>query len=302
MNDKKGIKVLLLSLTFSGILSTTSGIVLNHMNIKPTKNKINVKVVEKKVSRIKTNIPVLKDVEVEVNEPISVDVKEYINNLDDIDYNVLRQFRLDTSLVNLTQAGKYTYTITYNDKKYIGNIIVKEKELQTVKLQIKSLKFKLNEEIPTDVKKYVDTQLTDEMIQKIKLDISKVDNKKVGDYQYTITYDNQLYTGVINIYEEQPSQVINTITYKIKYVCGNKSKTDEVKIQTKNKIIILDKTDLIFPETFNGCSNEIDETKTNYTFPINITQDVDLTIYYKELPKQADNTDKKVNNDQIKNN
>ena len=52
MNDSKGLKVLLLSLTFSGLLSTTSGVILNSMNIKPTKNKINVKVVEKQVSRI----------------------------------------------------------------------------------------------------------------------------------------------------------------------------------------------------------------------------------------------------------
>ena len=78
MNDNKGMKVLIFSLTFSGLLSTTSGLVLNSMDIKPTKHKINVKVEEKQVSRIKTNIPVLKDIEVEVNEPISVDVKEYV--------------------------------------------------------------------------------------------------------------------------------------------------------------------------------------------------------------------------------
>ena len=291
MNDNKGIKVLILSLTFSGLLSTTSGVILNSMNIKPTKNKINVKVVEKQVSRIKTNIPVLKDLEVEINEPISVDVKEYISNLDDIDNKVLRDFKLDTSLVNLTQPGKYKYTIEYDNKKYNGNIVVKEKETQTVKLQIKSLKLKLNEEIPKDVTKYVDTELTQDMLQAIKLDTSKVNNKLAGEYQYTITYENQLYTGIINIYEEQPSQVINTIKYKIKYVCGSKSKTDEIKVQTKDKTAVLDKKDLTFPDTFIGCKNEIDESKTNYTFPINVTEDVNLTIYYKELPKTVVTTE-----------
>ncbi len=292
MNDKKGIKVLILSLTFSGLLSTTSGIVLNSMNIKPTKNKINVKVVEKQVSRIKTNIPVLKDLEVEINEPISVDVKEYISNLDDIDQKILREFKLDTSLVNLTQPGKYTYTITYDNKKYTGNVIVKE--AQTVKLQIKSLKLKLNEEIPTEVSKYVDTELTPEMLQAIKLDTSKVNNKVAGDYQYTITYENQLYTGIINVYEEQPSQVINTIKYKIKYICGSKSKTTpEIIVQTKEKSIVLDKKDLVFPETFNGCKNEIDETKTKYTFPITITTDTKdpIIINYKELPSTTVTTE-----------
>ena len=286
MNDSKGLKVLLLSLTFSGLLSTTSGVILNSMNIKPTKNKINVKVVEKQVSRIKTNIPVLKDIEVEVNEPISVDVKEYINNLDDIDYNVLRQFKLDTSLVNLTQPGKYLYTISYENKKYNGSVIVKEKTNETVKLQIKSLKFKINDEIPTDIKKYVDTELTPEMLQAIKLDISKVNNKVAGDYQYTITYENQLYTGIINIYEEQPSQVINSITYTIKYVCGKNVKTVKKTIKTKERELMLDKKDLEFPEIFDGCKNEIDETKTKYTFPITITQDTKdpIIINYKELP------------------
>lgn len=292
MNDNKGLRVLLLSLTFSGLLSTTSGIILNSMDIKPTKNKIKVKVVEKQVSRIKTNVPVLKDIEVIVNEPISVDVKEYISNLDDIDHSVLRDFKLDTSLVNLTQAGKYTYTISYDGKKYNGNVIVKEKEDLAVKLQIKSLKFKLNEEIPTDVTKYVDTELTPEMLQNIKLDISKVNNKLAGDYQYTITYENQLYTGIINIYEEQSSQVINTVSYTIRYVCGNSSETVRKNIITKDKNLTLNKEDLVFPDKFNNnCANEIDETKTNYTFPINITDKVELTINYKELPKTTVTTE-----------
>lgn len=292
MSDKKSLKILLLSLTFSGLLSTTSGIVLNSMNIKPTKNKIKVKVVEKQVSRIKTNIPVLKDIEVEVNEPINVDVKEYISNLDDIDHSILRDFKLDTSLVNLTQEGKYTYTISYDGKKYNGNVIVKEKPLQAVKLQIKSLKFKLNEEIPTDVTKYVDTELTPEMIQDIKLDTSRVNNKLVGDYQYTITYENQLYTGIINIYEEQSSQVINNVAYKIKYVCGSSSETVTKNVTSKDKNISIKKEDLTFPDKFaNICANEIDESKTNYTFPINVTDSVELTINYKELAKTTVTTE-----------
>lgn len=282
MSDNKGLKLLIFSLTFSGLLSTTSGIVLNSMDIKPTKNKINVKVVEKQVSRIKTNVPVLKELEVEVNEPISVDVKEYIDNLDDIDHSVLRDFKLDTSLVNLTQPGKYTYTISYDGKKYTGNVVVKEKEKKTISLQIKSLKFKLNEEIPTDVKQYVDTELTEEMLKAITLDISKVNNKVAGDYQYTISYDNQVYTGIVNIYEEQPIQVINSVTYTIKYVCGSNSETVKKTIKTKEQSFLLEKSDLVFSDKFTGCEKEIDENKTNYTFPLTVNDGVVLTVYYKE--------------------
>ena len=118
MNKNKGLNILTLSLALSGIISTTSGLILNKMNAQPKNTKVEVKVIEKQVAKIKSNIPILKDVTVEVNEPISVDVKEYITNMDDISEKALKKFKLDTSLVNVTQSGKYTYTISYKSKKY----------------------------------------------------------------------------------------------------------------------------------------------------------------------------------------
>ena len=36
-----------------------------------------------------------------------------------MDEKVLKSLKLDTSLVNINQAGDYNYTITYKKKKYI---------------------------------------------------------------------------------------------------------------------------------------------------------------------------------------
>ncbi len=90
MNKNKGLNILTLSLALSGIISTTSGLILNKMNAQPKNTKVEVKVIEKQVAKIKSNIPILKDVTVEVNEPISVDVKEYITNMDDISEKALK--------------------------------------------------------------------------------------------------------------------------------------------------------------------------------------------------------------------
>ena len=98
MIKNKGTKILILSLTFSGLLSTTTGIALNNMKSNTSTDKIDIKVVERQVARLKSNIPVLKDMEVEINEPISVDVKDYISNIDEISSNALRAFKIDMLL------------------------------------------------------------------------------------------------------------------------------------------------------------------------------------------------------------
>ena len=234
MNKNKGLNILTLSLALSGIISTTSGLILNKMNAQPKNTKVEVKVIEKQVAKIKSNIPILKDVTVEVNEPISVDVKEYITNMDDISEKALKQFKLDTSLVNVTQAGKYTYTISYKSKKYRGNVIVNEKVLPNINIRLKNLSIKLNSPLPTDVKDYIDSTIPDEVLQTIKPDLSKVNTKIVGDYQYTITYNKQLYTGTISIYEEQPTQKLNTISYTLKYYCEEKLKEEKIS-KTENR-------------------------------------------------------------------
>ena len=293
MNKNKGLNILTLSLALSGIISTTSGLILNKMNAQPKNTKVEVKVIEKQVAKIKSNIPILKDVTVEVNEPISVDVKEYIANMDDISEKALKQFKLDTSLVNVTQAGKYTYTISYKSKKYRGNVIVNEKVLPNINIKLKNLSIKLNSPLPTDVKDYIDSTIPDEVLQTIKPDLSKVNTKIVGDYQYTITYNKQLYTGTISIYEEQPTQKLNTISYTLKYYCGEKLKEEKISKTENKKTIELKQTDIIKPAEFTECSNGIDTVKSKLpSFPINITDGNTFTIYFKTIVPTNNTTQK----------
>ena len=43
MNKNKGLNILTLSLALSGIISTTSGLILNKMNAQPKNTKVEVK-------------------------------------------------------------------------------------------------------------------------------------------------------------------------------------------------------------------------------------------------------------------
>ena len=45
MNKNKGLNILTLSLALSGIISTTSGLILNKMNAQPKNAKVEVKVI-----------------------------------------------------------------------------------------------------------------------------------------------------------------------------------------------------------------------------------------------------------------
>ena len=92
---------------------------------KPAKViKSDLKVEQIRDSNIKTNEIKLKEIELEYNEPLSMNVKDYLANLDEIDLSIVKNLRLDTSLINVQQAGSYIYTIAYDKKKYNGNLKV----------------------------------------------------------------------------------------------------------------------------------------------------------------------------------
>ncbi len=286
MIKNKGTKILILSLTFSGLLSTSTGIVLNNMKVNTSSSKIDVKVVEKQVARLKSNVPTLKELEVEINEPISVDVKDYISNIDDISSNVLRAFKLDTSLVNVTQPGKYTYYIQYNNKKYKGSLIVKDKEeekkIET--LHVKNFSIKVNEALPTDPLAYLEDKSDTLDINKLIFDTTKVDNHVAGQYQYTVTYGKMLYTGTITVYEEQATQVLNKIEYTVTYVCGEESIGPKPYTKTSTtKNVLLEETDVIGnkPSTFTSCTSEIDYNLTKVKFPLLVENNGGFKVYFK---------------------
>jgi len=202
--NKIGLNIMIMSLSLSGILLVTGGAVLNKMDIKP-KNKVKVKIVEKQLAKKKSNIPTLKEINVEINEPISVNINDYINNLDDIEPKILKKFKLDTSLVNVTQIGSYTYTISYKDKKYNGTVTVKEKELPIINnMTLKEISLERGSKLPKNLNDYVVESIPEEAKNKITIDVSKVNPNMAGTYQYTVTYNDKLYTGNIIIYEAQP--------------------------------------------------------------------------------------------------
>ena len=141
--------------------------------------------------------------EQEINQPISMNVKDYLENADDIEDNILKELQLDTSMVNVNQAGNYTYTITYKKKTFNGSFEIKEKPLPDMILTLKTLNLELGSALSTDIQTYITETLSDEIKNNVKLNLANVNTAQAGNYQYTVTYNGRLYTGTITIYEPQ---------------------------------------------------------------------------------------------------
>ena len=196
-------KVISIACAAWGIILIGSGSAMTAMAVPETVEMSDLQIIQKRVADNKSNEIKLKDIEVEINKPLSVDVKDYLENADDIDSSVLKKLKLDISGINITQAGSYKYTITYNKKKYIGTCKIKEKELPKVDLTLKNLKLPIGTAISTDLTTYIEENLSDEVKNNITLDLSKVSTSEAGIYQYTVTYNNNLYTGIIEVYQPQ---------------------------------------------------------------------------------------------------
>ena len=164
-----------------------------------------VSVTEHKVAQAKTNEIKLKQMELEINNPMSLNIKDYLENAEQIEPSVLKSLKLDTSLVNINQAGTYTYTIKYKKKKYNGVFIIKEKELPKVELTLKNLSLEKGAALSTNVSAYIVEELSEEVRNNITINLKEVNTAQPGEYQYTVTYDNKIYTGKIWIYEKQPT-------------------------------------------------------------------------------------------------
>lgn len=209
MNSKE-LKFLSIILAFWGIVFITSGTVINK-TYKPKESiKYNLNIEEKRLSQAqaKTNEIKLKDIEVEINNPISMNIEDYLENINNIEMSVLKVLKLDTSLVNITQAGTYQYTITYNKKKYIGSIKIKEKELPKVTFTLVNLTLTTGDAIPTNPRNYIKEEISEEVYNNITLDISRINNQVQGDYEYYIKYNGTIYKGTISY--RNPGPIIIT--------------------------------------------------------------------------------------------
>lgn len=199
-------KIISAALATWGLLFVGSGFAMNAM-VEPVKVvKSDFEVIQKRVSETKTNEIKLKDMELEINQPLSVSVKDYLANLEEIDLSIVRNLKLDTSMVNPQQTGTYTYTIAYQKKKYNGTFVIKEKELPKVDLTVKNFKMTLNSPLnanPEDLSTYIEEELTEEVRNNIIIDLSQVRTDQEGIYDYTVTYNGTIYKGKIEVYQPQ---------------------------------------------------------------------------------------------------
>lgn len=205
--QKRIISIILASWSFFLIIS---GIIMNHQ-VKPIINTTyTLKIETKKIAeqQAKTNEIKLKDIEIEINNPISVDIRDYLENSDKISDTTLKALKLDTSLVNINQAGTYQYKIAYKKKTYVGSIKVKEKELPNVSFTLKRIEittFKEGESLSANPRSYIEEYITDEVYNNITLDISQVKPTIQGDYPYYIIYKGVTYQGKVIVRNPGPT-------------------------------------------------------------------------------------------------
>ena len=197
--SSKEMKVLSFIIAFWGIVFIGSGLYMNKSFKPKAIIRYSLNVEEKRISQAqaKTNEIKLKDLEIEINNPISMNIEDYLENISNIEMSVLKVLKLDTSLVNITQAGTYQYTITYNKKKYIGTVKIKEKELPNVTFTLINLTLTTGDAIPTNPRNYIKEEIEEEVYNNITLDISKVNNQVQGNYEYFIKYNGTIYKGEI---------------------------------------------------------------------------------------------------------
>ena len=198
------------SLALLGILCISSGVMYNSLQANNVEEKILVVVEQKQVSKETDVDKKIKNLTIEVNTPLSVKIIDYLDSA--VSDEVLANLKLDTSGVNVTEAGTYNYTVTYKKKAYQGIIIVKEKEVTNNTLQsitLKTININVGTALPTDVSNYVIEPLSDDIKATMLIDLSKVNVNTAGSYQYTITYNNSIYTGTIVVTETQPTLSTN---------------------------------------------------------------------------------------------
>ena len=187
-----------------GVFCISSGFMYSSLLDNNTNETVLVVVQQRQISNDEPDIEP-KNLEIEVNTPLSIKIIDYLNSA--VSDEVLANLTLDTSNVNVTVPGTYQYVITYKDKSYEGTIVVKEPETTTPTqtITLKSFNIKIGTTLSNDISAYVTETLTDDIKAQMILDISKVNPLIAGTYQYTITYNNSIYTGTITVIEDQPT-------------------------------------------------------------------------------------------------
>ncbi len=199
----------ILSSTIAGfsIFMIISGIVMTSQDKPVVQTKYTVSIDKKKIAetQAKTDEIKLKDIEIEINNPISINVKDYLEDVEKLKESTIKALKLDTSLVNINQPGTYKYVITYGKKRYLGTITVNEKELPNVTLTLKNIKLQTKESLSSNPRTFIEGEITDEVYNNLTLDISKVDTQNQGDYTYYIVYKGVTYQGKVEVRDPGPT-------------------------------------------------------------------------------------------------
>lgn len=244
--NKKEAKIISCMIAIWGIALISSGAIMNN-KVKPiihTNYSIDIK--QKKIAeaQAKTNEIKLKDLNIEINNPLSVDIKDYLENSENIDEMTLKNLKLDTSLVNVNQAGTYQYTITYKKKKYLGTIIVKEKELPNMNFTLKTITLKTGEALSSNPRSFINEEIPDEVYTNLTLNISDVDTTKQGDYPYYITYKGITHQGKVEVRDPQPTVITpaskcpeDAKFENDKCICNDPEKTYDSNSKTCQKVL-----------------------------------------------------------------
>lgn len=237
--NTKEIQVLSVITAIWGVTFITTGLVMNN-KMKPIVHTVySLKVESKKIAeaQAKTNEIKLKDIEIEINTPISVDIKDYLQDVNNINEEVLKSLKLDTSLVKINEAGEYPYTIVYNKKKYQGKITVKEKQTPNIALTLKTIQIYTGESLPTVNKNnpeqlsyYINETIPPEVLNtaKIVIDISQVKNQVQGDYNYFINFNNTVYQGTVKVRDKIEESGITTKTPNTENIDNNDNKNNDI--------------------------------------------------------------------------
>lgn len=155
----------------------------------------------------------LKNFELETNTPLSIKIADYLEEA--VSEEILANLKLDTSNVDVTKVGTYKYQIYYKKKAFEGTIKIIENVANTNQIDtimLKSFTIKKGTALSTNPADYISepNPLTDEVKALLKFDLSGVDITKPGQYQYTVTFNNSIYTANITVTEDQENNILST--------------------------------------------------------------------------------------------
>lgn len=212
--NSRELQILSIVIAIWGIFLVTSGTIMSQDKKTIVKKTYSIDVSTQQISQIqaKKNEIIVKDITIEAGNPISSNVRDYLENPDQISDTMLAQLSkgLDTSSVNINQAGTYTYSITYKKKTYQAKITVTNKVLPKVTITLREKNMPTTGTISRNVRDYIYENVSDEVVKNMILDLKEViaHQNIPGKYKYSIIYNDTTYYGDFIIRE--PVEVSTT--------------------------------------------------------------------------------------------